>query len=220
MLLFCLFPFLKICSNPYFYSVFSKSHIFVAHPQKLGTLFVNTTALTEFFVCPFFCIFAFWVFCCVRFFGVFFWKEWKTQNNQERNKTTRCKPENHLVLFTKKESRQHRHKTMQLHCLDCKQTTQEKTRTKTLSIKTNYLLTNLTSKTQKSRENNALFIDGKQNKKHDKKQNKKTPKTKQHRNKKAETHTMKSKTKQRQKKTSQKWKQPGFKKGMLGKFVQ
>ena len=114
--------------KPLFYRVFSKNNNFVAHPKKLGTLFVNTTALTDLLVL-FFCIFGSLVFCCVHFLGVFFWKEWKTkdwtQNNPKINKTTRCKPDNHLVLFTKKESRQHRHKTMQLHCLDYKETTQE-----------------------------------------------------------------------------------------------
>ena len=45
---------------------------------------------------------------------------------QKRNKTTRCKQENHLVLLQK--SRQHKHEAIQLHCLDWihwKQTTQE-----------------------------------------------------------------------------------------------
>ena len=64
----CWWPFLsflKIYSNLYLIGFSAKTNIFVAHPQKLGTLFVNTTALTDVFVCPFFCILGFWGFCCV-----------------------------------------------------------------------------------------------------------------------------------------------------------
>ena len=65
-------------------------------------------------------------------------------------------------LLAKKESRQHRHKTMQLHGLDCKQTTQE-TKNKNKSIKqqknTNYLLTNLTSKITRIARKTMFVID-------------------------------------------------------------
>ena len=85
--------------KPLLYSVFSKHACFKPTP-KIGTLFVSTPALTE---------------------------EKPKQNNKNGNKTTRFKQENHLVLL-QKESRQHRHKAIQLHCLDRKQTT--KTRKK------------------------------------------------------------------------------------------
>ena len=53
------------------------------------------------------------------FWGLFFERNEKqtklqsdTTQPEKINKTTRCKHKNHIVLFTKKESRQHRHKTM------------------------------------------------------------------------------------------------------------
>ena len=120
LLIFCLFSFLKMCRNHYFYSVVSPKLPLGGSPPKIETLFVNTIAL--FFPGPFFCVLGFLLY---PVFWVFLLKGMTkgTQNNQERNKTTRCKPENHFVLFTK--NRQHRHKTIQLHCLDRKQTTHE-----------------------------------------------------------------------------------------------
>ena len=53
-------------------------------------------------------------------------KKWKQKNTKQKqnHKMQRRKP---LNLVTEKESRQHRHKTIQLHCLDCKwQHTKEK----------------------------------------------------------------------------------------------
>ena len=128
-----------------FSHVWRCKHCFLPTPQKLGTLFVNTIALTDFFALIF-CILFFGLLLRLVF-GLFFEikKNKKlTQNNRKRNKTTRCKPENHLVLFTKKESRQHRHKTM--HCLDCKQTTQEIKNKNKNTKQNNYLLTNLTQR--------------------------------------------------------------------------
>ena len=84
------FPFIKICWNHYFYRVLSKNSIFAARPKKLGTLFVNITALTELFVCPFFCVFGILGFCCVRLFGLF-WKEWKQK--KLKSDTTQPKKE-------------------------------------------------------------------------------------------------------------------------------
>ena len=65
---------------------------------------------------------------------------------QKGNEITRRKQENHFVLSQKQGSRQLRHKTVQLHCLDCKPTTQEKPNTKSLLIKISYRITNITKK--------------------------------------------------------------------------
>ena len=122
-----IFLFFKVCWNHYLYRVSSKNCNFVAHPQKLGTLFVNTTALTDFF-CAFFCI-LFSGFLLCPFFCLF-WKEWKTKKNKHWPQNNQKKKQDHKMQTRKphslvtKTSRQHRHKTMQLHCLDCKQTTQ------------------------------------------------------------------------------------------------
>ena len=72
-------------------------------PKKLGTLFVNTTALTESFLIPFFCIFVLGGFA-VSVFGILGRNDDKQQfkTEQEGNKTTRCKQENHLILSQKK----------------------------------------------------------------------------------------------------------------------
>ena len=109
------FPFSKYAQTTIFIGFSAKYTIFVAHPQKLGTLFVNTTALTVFFLFVlFFCIFGFWGFCCVRFYGGLFLrgmkkrqnsKKWQNskQNNKKGKKTTRCKQQNHLVLFLREK---------------------------------------------------------------------------------------------------------------------
>ena len=106
------FPFFQIMFQPLFYRVFSRNSILLQPaPPNLGTLFVNTTALTDFFfLCFFFCIFFFFF----RFFAVsvfvLFLKGRKTikqtlnTKQQKRNKTTRCKPESHIVLLQKKKA--------------------------------------------------------------------------------------------------------------------
>ena len=108
--IFPFFKFFKMCSNHYFIGFSAKKCHFLLTPKKLETLFVNTTVLTDCFD-PFFCIFIFGGFCCVRFFGPFFLKGMKNkykknwrQNNQKLNKTTRCKPVKHLALLTKKKA--------------------------------------------------------------------------------------------------------------------
>ena len=63
-----------------------------------------------------------------------------------------------------------------------------------------------------------FFIDWKQNKKQDKKQSKKLTKNKTNIETERQKHTPWKQSNNR-KRTNQKWKQPGFKKGMLGKFV-
>ena len=82
--------------KPLFYRVFSKHNIFVAHPPKIrNTICEHNCANWNFFLSFFFCILVFLFLLCPGFWS--FWKEWKTkqkwtQNNQ-KNKTTRCKPE-------------------------------------------------------------------------------------------------------------------------------
>ena len=117
---------------------------------------------------------------------------------------------------------------MQLHCLDCKQT-YKKHKSKNKSIKHEKQTTfnqfnQLNSKTPELQGRQFLFIDWKQNKKHNKSIKKQIKwdnyqKPNQHRNRKAETYTMKTKTKTTKRKIySQKWKQLRFQKGGVSKF--
>ena len=182
------FPFSKYAQTPIFIGSSAKMPFLWPTPKKLGTLFVNTTALTNFFVCPFFLHFCFWGFCCVQFFGFFFSRNknknitmnTKQPKQKQHHKMQTKKP---LSLVYKKQSRQHRHKTIQLHCLDCKQTAHE-TKKQEQNIKhknTNYLLTNLTSKNTRIAGKTMLLHRLKQNKKQNKNKKLKTrklPKTK------------------------------------------
>ena len=83
--------------------------------KKLNFLFVNTTALTDCFFCPFFLHFCFWGFlqCPVFWWSFFFERNEKTQKKQELNnnnkkgsRTTRCKQENPLVMLQKEQQTQ------------------------------------------------------------------------------------------------------------------
>ena len=148
-----LFHFSKYAETANFIVFSANICIFKPTPKKLGTLFVNTTALTDFVFVRFSCIFAFLGFLLCPFFGVFLERnEKKTKfkrNQQKGKKTTRCKQQNHLVLFLQEKTRQHRHKIIQIKRLKWKQTTQEKkqTRTNTWNWKIyNYLVTNMTNK--------------------------------------------------------------------------
>ena len=117
------FAFCKTCWNHYVCGVFSKICIFNAHPSKLGTRFVNTTARTEKNSAFFSAFLCFGVFAVSRLF-VLFWEEkqkTKIQNKQQKRKHNhKMQTRKPLGLVTKKESRQQRHKTIQPHCLDCK----------------------------------------------------------------------------------------------------
>ena len=106
----------------------SKKCIFNPTPQKFGTLFVNTTAPTgkigmgfsAFLLLGVFAVSGFW--SLQKKAGMKKKKPKFKTKQQERSKTTRCKQENHLVLFQKRESRQqHRHKAIQLHTSKNKQ---------------------------------------------------------------------------------------------------
>ena len=127
---------------------------------------------------------------------------------QQKNKTTRCKPENHLVLLTKQESGQHRHKTIQLHCLDCKQTTQETrtARTRAQNINNKLPFNQLNSKNTRIAGKTVFFHRLKAKLKLDRKQTKQDnyQKRNQHRNRKAETYAMKTETKTTEEKRGQK----------------
>ena len=105
------FPFSKNAETPIFIVFSAKIPFCKPTPKKLGTLFVNTTALTDFLFVRFFCIFVFFGVCCVRFFGGLFLRGMKKQKKtkfktkqQKGKKTTRCKQQNHLVLFIKREN--------------------------------------------------------------------------------------------------------------------
>ena len=113
-----------MCRNHCFYSVFSPKLPFGGSPPKKETLFVNTTAF--FFSWSFFSAFLFFCLCCVQFFWIFFF-----ERNEKRSTKQPRKKQDHKMQTRKplslvyKKSRQHRHKIIQLHCLDCKQATQE-----------------------------------------------------------------------------------------------
>ena len=81
LLIFFLFSFLKRCSNPNFYSAFSKNNLFVAHPPKIRNTICEHDCANWFL--SFSAYFGFWGYCCVRFCWIFFWKEWKTKNTKQ-----------------------------------------------------------------------------------------------------------------------------------------
>ena len=111
--------------KPLFYSIFSRHFHFLGHPKTLGTLFVTTTALTEEKCSFFFCILGFGVFAVSGFWSLFERNEKTKKKHSMQNNRKGTNPEDAnkkpLNLVTHKESRQHRHTTIQLHCLDCKQ---------------------------------------------------------------------------------------------------
>ena len=92
-----LVSFFKKCWNHYFYRAFSKDLHFLGPPQKLETLFVNTTALTDYLFVRFFCIFVFWVFAVSGFWGVFFERNEKTNFKTKQQK----RKDDHKMQTTK-----------------------------------------------------------------------------------------------------------------------
>ena len=111
--------------------------IFVAHPQKGNTTCKHNCANWLLFVL-FFCMFVYWGFCCVRFWSFFERNEkQKTKTGhkttKKRNKTTRCKQENHLLLLTKqrKETTQTHNNATSLFRLQTNNTRNKKARTQT-----------------------------------------------------------------------------------------
>ena len=97
------FSFLKQCSNPIFIGLSAKITFLQPTPKIRNTICEHNCA-NWFFVCPFFSAFLVWGgFAVSGFFGLFLKiKQW-TQNNQNRNNTTRCKPTSRLVLFIKRK---------------------------------------------------------------------------------------------------------------------
>ena len=96
-----LFSFLKICSNPYFYRFSAKITFCSPPPQKLGTLFVNATTLTDVFCLSVFLHFRFFGFLlCPVFWGSFLRGMKKQKKDKIQNKTTRRK-EDHKMQTTK-----------------------------------------------------------------------------------------------------------------------
>ena len=122
-------------------------------------------------------------------------KEHRTTNKETRPQDANQKTTQSCLQ--KKESRQHRHKTMLLHCLDCKQTTQEtKSKNKNIKHKNKLPFINqLSFKKQNCKENNVFHrLKAKQETRQKTKQEY-YQKQNQHRNRKAEIYTMKTKTK-------------------------
>ena len=74
---------------------------------------------------PILYIFGGWGLLCQGFLCPFL-RGMKRQQNKFKTKLQKRKQDHKMQTRSyKKESRQHRHKTIQFHCLDCKQTTQE-----------------------------------------------------------------------------------------------
>ena len=113
-------PFQK-CRNHKFYSVFSKN-VILAHPPKIGTRFVNTTAQTEkvSLVLHFFLRVS-----VVSVFRFLFSEESKNQDKTKRKQDHMMQTRKPLSLVTTKKNRKYRHNMIQISCLKWKQTTQE-----------------------------------------------------------------------------------------------
>ena len=160
------FPFSKYAETTFLWC-FQQKCLFSPPPKKLGTLFVNITALTDFLVSFLQCCLGF---CCVWFFGSFLLKgvntppqTKKTLNTKQPKKKQdhKMQRENHLVLLQKrKQTIQTQNNTTSLFRLQTRDTRNKKARTKTL----NDLLANITQQTpelQKTR--NTTKIKQKQN---------------------------------------------------------
>ena len=95
-------PVWKKRRNHYCYSVSAKNEI-LSPPQKIEEHYwTQLRQLISF--CPFFfCIFAFWGFCSVRFFGgLFFWEEWKTKKAKFKKKQQTQKRKNDHKMQTRR----------------------------------------------------------------------------------------------------------------------
>ena len=165
---------------------------------------MNTIALTELFVCPFFSAFLFFgVFAVSGLGGHFFWKEWKTkksrQNNQKKkhhHKMQTRKPLS-LVYKKRKQTTQTQHNATSLFRLQTDNAGNKKARTKTWNIKDKKLhLTNLSSKSTRIAGKTHVFhrLKAKQDTRPKTKQGN-YQKQNQHFNRKTETYTMQTKTK-------------------------
>ena len=87
LLIFCLFSFLKICSNPYSYSFSANNNIFVAHPQKIRNTICEHNCANWFFGVSFFSAFlVLGVLDVSVFWGSFSWEEWKKQKQRQISK--------------------------------------------------------------------------------------------------------------------------------------
>ena len=112
--------------------VFSAKHVFCSPTPKIRNTICEHNCANWF--CPFFSIFHFGgggLSC--PFWGHFFLKgmdkRQKTKLNTKEPKTKqdhKMQTRKPLSLVTKKESKQHRHQTMQLHCLDINKNTRDK----------------------------------------------------------------------------------------------
>ena len=92
--------------KPLFYSVFSKNLHFWSPPPppKIRNTIYEHNCANWCFCCPFFLRFCYFgVFVVSGSFGRFLRGLKNQQNNQKGKKTTRCKQQNHSVLFSKRE---------------------------------------------------------------------------------------------------------------------
>ena len=138
---------------------------------------MNTTALTDFFLSVFFAFLFFGHFAVSGFLGGLFWEECKNKKqienktkNRKRRRTTRCKQEDHLVLWQKQ---QHRNNIIQMNSINGNKQHKENKQEQIIKHrKQTTLLSIITQKKhQNCRENSFFFIDWKQNKQQDKSQN-------------------------------------------------
>ena len=101
------FPFSKYVETTIFRVFSAKMHV-LTHPQNLGTLFVNTAALTDF--CPLFLCF-----CSVRFFSPFL-----ERDEKHKFKTKQPKKQDHKMQTRNKLSPVSKNdKIIQINCLKC-----------------------------------------------------------------------------------------------------
>ena len=134
------FSFFHMCSNHYF-NRFSEKRHFLLTPQKLETLFVNTTALTDFFWSFFFLSFCFFLFLLCPVFGPFFLKGMKNkklntkQPKKKQDHKTQTRKKKTLSLVNKKKADNTDTKQCHFIAFDCKQTTQETPKNMNTSIK-------------------------------------------------------------------------------------
>ena len=98
LLIFCFFPFSKKlkAQTPNFIGFSAQDNIFCSPPPKLRNTICEHNSANWFFCLSFFCIFVFWVFCCVWFLGGLFWEEWKNKKRQKskQNNKKESRPQN------------------------------------------------------------------------------------------------------------------------------
>ena len=161
--------------NHYFYSVFSKKKKILSPPQKIEEHYLWTQSRYFFFLLSFFSAFLlFWVFAVSGFLGGLFLRGMKKQKktkfktkqpkNKKGRRTTRCKQEDHLVLW-QKTTTQKQNNTNEFFKLE-RNNTRKTNKNKNIKHKNQTtLLTNRTQKTPELQGKQPFSRDWKQNKK-------------------------------------------------------